>query len=598
MISRPDSRWVLAPLLAVAALATLPAMAGEDSVKAALVAARAALKRNDGIAAEAELNKALEGGVSRAYVAAWMGRAKLLQGDSHAARDWLAPRQFAPSMRGEGFRTLGELELGEGNLDAAGKAYDRALESMKGDSGLWVDIGRMRYRGGEQNKAIDAARQALRLDPQNVRALEFRGQLLRDSGGPAAALPYFARGLKLAPDDLPLLGEFAGSLGELGKGKAFLLTTRHMIKVDDRNAQAFFLQSVLAARAGNDDLARRLLWRTRDGLRGVPAVRLLQGVLDLRAGNNSTAVEAFDELSREQPDNARIRLLLAEALAQDGAYRELVERFADLADRADASPYLLTLVGRAQEALGDRASAARYLDRAAGPLPRSLVPRGESTGVEVLRARWMSDPDIVKNSIAFSRALLANGQVAEGVQVAERLRSNFPGAADLQLLAADSRFLARDHAGALALYRQSAAIRLSHPLLRRMIAAHLAMGQDVAARALLQSYFVQHPLDGEAAAMLAEEALTRKDWRRANDLFEHAMVQGGGQRDPRLLAGLALARLGLGDRNGAMSIASNAYLMQRMNGYSAFVLGQVLATMPGKQVAARQFLSKSAHMGI
>ena len=35
------------------------------------------------------------------------------------------------------------------------------------------------------------------------------------------------------------------------------------------------------------------------------------------------------------------------------------ERFAPYARRADASPYLLTLVGRAYEALGERALAAR-----------------------------------------------------------------------------------------------------------------------------------------------------------------------------------------------------------------------------------------------
>jgi tetratricopeptide (TPR) repeat protein len=597
MISRPDWRWTLTPLLAVAVLAW-PATAGEDGVKSALAAAQAALKRQDGIAAEVELDKALKAGASRGYVAAWMGRAKMLQGDIHAAREWLEPGQFAMAMRGEGFRTLGELELAQGNLEAAGNAYEQALVTMKGDSGLWVDIGRMRYRGGEQGKAIEASRQALRLDPKNVRALEFRGQLLRDSKGPAAALPYFAQGLKLTPDDLQLLGEYAGSLGELGKGKAFLVTTRRMIKVDDRNARAFFLQAVLAARAGNDDLARCLLWRTREQLRDVAATRLLQGILDLRAGNVSTASEAFDDLAREQPDNARMQMLLARSLAQDGAYRELVERFADLANRTDASPYLLTLVGRAHEALEDRASAARYLDRAAASLPRGLAPRGEETSIEVLHARWLSDPDIVRNSIAYSRALLADGRLVEGVQVAERLHGRFPGAADLQLLAADSRFLAGDHAGALALYRQSAAIRLSRPLLRRMIAAHLAMGQDGPARDLLKSYFLHHPLDGEAAAMLAEDALTRKDWRRANALFEHALDQGGGQHDPRLLSGLALARLGLGDREGAVSIASNAYLMQRMNGYSAFVLGQALAATPGKQASARMFLAKATRLGL
>ena len=57
----------------------------------------------------------------------------------------------------------------------------------------------------------------------------------------------------------------------------------------------------MAARAGNDNLARRLLWRTDGAYDEVPAGRLLAGILELRTGNAALAVDQFDALVRQQP---------------------------------------------------------------------------------------------------------------------------------------------------------------------------------------------------------------------------------------------------------------------------------------------------------
>ena len=48
---------------------------------------------------------------------------------------------------------------------------------------VWVEIGRLRYAGGEQVQAIAASARALEIGPDNIRALEFRAQLLRDAQG-------------------------------------------------------------------------------------------------------------------------------------------------------------------------------------------------------------------------------------------------------------------------------------------------------------------------------------------------------------------------------------------------------------------------------
>ena len=85
---------------------------------------------------------------------------------------------------------LGLLERLEGQLPGSRRwPMTRRSRSIARTRQLWVDIGRMRYGGGEQLLAMEAAEFALELAPDNIRALEFRAELVRDRDGPLAALP-------------------------------------------------------------------------------------------------------------------------------------------------------------------------------------------------------------------------------------------------------------------------------------------------------------------------------------------------------------------------------------------------------------------------
>src|SRR5690606_39172877 len=132
-------------------------------------------------------------------IAAPIGEAQMLQGNLALARNWLAPGQFAPGDQAYGFRMLGRLELGEGNLAAASLASERALRIDANSAALVREIVQLRYGAGEHVQAIAAVGQAVRLDPENVAALSFQGQIVRDGVGPVAALPWFARAHLLAP---------------------------------------------------------------------------------------------------------------------------------------------------------------------------------------------------------------------------------------------------------------------------------------------------------------------------------------------------------------------------------------------------------------
>lgn len=583
MIFTPERRFRLAAATVCTAVALIgTALAASPSEVAGYAAsAQAALRQGDGIAAEADLRRALDAGAGPAEVAAAMGDALLLQGANDKAREWLAPGRFARGQESYGWRTLGRLERNEGDLPAAGKAYDRALQFAPNDGALWVDIGRLRYAGGEQLQALDAANRALALAPADPRALEFRGQLIRDQFGLAAALPWFEAGLKRQPDDLALLGEYAATLGELGRAKEMLKATRHMLALDPGNARALYLQAVLAARAGKMDLARALLGRIGERMAGVPAAMLLRGALELQAGNPNLASDVLGRLVRMQPANEPARLLLARAAAAAGDTGQL---FPGQPDEAAGSPYLLTLQARAQEDQGRRELAAALLSRAsasaAGP-----APIAERQDVGILAADWAQAPERIGAGVPYVRKLIVAGNLALAGEVAEKLRQANPGSADAQAIAGDVQLLQHNPAGAIERYRTAARVRVTSDLVGRMALALDGTGQSAAADRLVETHLAGSPTELRLNRLAAGRAARRGDWPRARTLLEYLALAV--PRDPGLLGALAEARLRTGDKPAADQAAAAAYALRRgsaatTRGYAAAASGEIASLLNAK----------------
>ncbi|MCB2076596.1 MAG: tetratricopeptide repeat protein [Novosphingobium sp.] len=534
--------------------------------------AQAAIRRSDGIDAEIRLKEALKAGARREAVAAYMGEAYLTQGKPEDARKWLEPQQFTKATAATGFRALARLEMREGHLPEAGAAFDRAIAVKPDDADMWVEIGRLRYSGGEHQLALDAASYALEIDPANVRALEFQGQIVRDKFGLAAALPWFEAALKQDPKDIDVLGEYAATLGDLGRASEMLAVTREMLTIDKRNARAFYLQAVLAARAGDNRLARVLLNRAGDGVGNSPGAMLLDAILDIRSGSYMLAADKLGKLLKRQPANGRADELLARSLFLAGEHKAVVQRFSGMADKEGASPYLLTLVGRSFENLDDRARAAPYLDRAA------------MTGVSMNVAPVISGSRIGD--------LLASGNAAEADALASRnIRSN-PQSAGFRIAAGDVRLAMQDGEGALVEYRKAAEIRMPKSLILKMVAAYQLAGEEAKARALVEAHLRQYPLDSDVQWQAAQMALSALDWKRARLLLEH-MAKNGSGRDVSVLADLALARLRSGDAEAARDAALEAYRLQRSSPQAAETLGLVLATTGENPHSASALLAKA-----
>ncbi len=582
-------RKILAGLIAASLALATSGAAQSTASDAALAKGKRALDRGDGVGAEIAFKDALKSGASREAVAAGMGEALLDQNKREGARLWLGPAKFTPTEALRGMRMLSRLEIADGHLAAAGLALDRALAINGKSSEVWVDIAQLRYRGGEQVQAIDAVDRAIAADPANVRALEFRGLMVRDQFGPAAALPWFEAALLKAPNDGVILADYAASLGELGRARQMLAVTRRMIDLAAQTPKALYLEAVLAARAGNTSLARSLLNKAGPGAISSPAGLQLDGVLQLQAGNGSLATQSLGRLADMQPYNERAQLLFARALYANGQQAALVERFGMAARHEGASAYLLTLVGRSLEDLGRRDEAAQMLDRAAAARTAGLVLVAPSQNAIPGEA----DNRGYAAAIAV-RSQFANGRFDDAISIADQLRSDSPGMGAAEALAGDAYFARGRYALALERYGDAAQVRTDDALLARLVIAAALAGRRDAAAGKLEGYLGANPQSQTAVRLAADYAGSIGQWDRARMLLEHLRCNGRG-RDVRLLADLAYAQLRLGDGEAARATAAASWSLQRANPVTSQVWGAALLAEKKQSQLTSALLARAKH---
>ena len=420
----------------------------------------------------------------------------------------------------------------DGDLNDAGRLLDEAREIEPENPAVWVDIARLRFRGGEHIEALEAAEYALELGPDYAPALLLRAQFVRDAHGLTPSLVWFEAALEANPNDPVALGEYAATLGDAGYYAEMLGVTRALADISPKEPRVLYLKAVLAARAGNPVLAKSLVERSGLADAGVPSAMMLDALIDLQERNFDSAAKRLEALAGEQPGNSRVAELLARAYWLGGRDAELVERFAKAAERDEASPYLAMLVGRALERQGDRKAAAPYLQRAYQGRPSAWVALSGREGLPQPTTQM--------------RELVGSGNRAQARRLARQLEGQFSGSADIAVLSGDAALARRDYATALQLHRKAASVRQPWPLTKKIAAAYRLSGDSVAADLVLARHAIGEPRNTEALLVNAQQAAGRQDWLRVAVLLDNAIDLGAGN-DPILLELRSIAARELGE---------------------------------------------------
>ncbi|MEP3421107.1 MAG: tetratricopeptide repeat protein [Erythrobacter sp.] len=410
------------------------------------------------------------------------------------------------------------LAVANGNLPEAGQYYDQAREIEPENPGLWVDIARLRFRGGEHLTAIEAADYALELNPNYAPALLMRAQLVRDANGLSESLIWFEAAAIADPRNPEVLADYAATLGDLGRYQDMLSVVRQLADFAPTYPQVHYLQAVLAARAEDPVLASTLLIRSGLVNNGVPSALMLDAIVDLQQGAFDTAAETLEQLAARQPDNVRVNELYALSLWLGGRDRVIVDQFGQLAQSDDASPYLMMLVGRSLERMGQRERAIPFILKAR-----------EARG----RERIVLDSDAPNGvplppSTAQLRRLVEGENLSRARRAADQLIEELPQSGDIYALAGDTQLASGNAQAALERYSVAAQVRRSWPLTRKIIDAYREYGDELAAEVLLTRYIAGDPQNTDALLLLAESSAEREDWLRVAVLLDTAIGLGAG----------------------------------------------------------------------
>ncbi len=554
--------------------------------------AEVALHLFDGVTAKAELQRAEALGVDDGQITHLKAHALWLTGDLEQAEEMLTRSPIAREHLPYAYRILGRVQMARGDTDAASISFDEGLALAPDDSQLWTETGRLRIVISNQGGAIQALDRAVELDPANIRALELRGRMVRSQFGMLAALPWFERGLQIDPNDVPLLEEYGATLGEAGRYRDMLAQARKILTLDTKNARAFYMQSVIAARAGNYALARNLADKMAGPFGDLPAPQLLISVCDYELGNFNKAVDRLGPLLEAQPDNATVRLVLARALHRSGDHLAAWSMVAPLANRPDADNYSVRLAARIQEALGERGPAAAKLDAGMflnlsvnGPLPSA----SQTAAIADNAAR---NPGAAANVIPYIRLLLQQGRVDEARQRAGQLLNGNEGVAEAQLLVGDVETLAGNHAAAATAYEKARSVNFTADVLQRLVAAHRRAGSAEAASSSLQAYIGYNPNDPVAMRLWAFDLLDRQEWKAALPWL-YRLRQAIGPNDIALNANIARALSALGRHKEAIYTAQLAYYADPASFMATHIYGQALLAAKVRPKDARDLLRKA-----
>lgn len=554
------------------------------------VLARTYLALGDGVAAQGELQRAQDAGFDLGRARQLVAEAWLLQGDPKRALAEAA--KVEPRFGSYAMRIAARALAAQGRLPEAQAMLADVLRAANGNNdAAWADLGRVRQQSSDLGGAIAATERALAIDRGNVEALVLRGELVRGQYGLVAALPWFETALKVDPWRHDTLIQYAATLGEAGRYTEMLGATRRALAARPGSAQALYLQAVMAARAGNDDLARALLQRTGSALNGQPGPLLLAGALDYAAGGYQQAIDKWRSVLTQQPMNLQARRLLGAALLQSGDPKGALQVLRAIAVRGDADSYTLALVGRAFEQTGERDWAAKFLDRAAFPLIDPATPFGSDHGLDETRAAVDQRPDNPVAGVLYIRRLIANGDSRAALAEAQRLAMRYPGAPQAHLLVGDTLMQMGRIDEAAGAYRHAADLRFDEPTMLRVVDSLDRAGRRAQAATVLAVFLSQNPENATAQRLTGHWQIASGNWDAAIATLESLRGRIG-NRDAALLSELAFAYAGDGDADTARIYGAAAYKLAPLNPAAVDAFGWALF-QAGENDAALEVLTKA-----
>ncbi|MDJ0837131.1 MAG: tetratricopeptide repeat protein [Acidobacteriota bacterium] len=251
----------------------------------------------------------------------------------------------------------GKAAFGAKDYAGAAKEFAQAASALPNDTSSRVNLGTTLALLGKKQEAVDAFRDALRIDPNNVSANYNIGVLTLEAGRPDLAMPHLQKVVQLDPKDASSRMRLAGILKNMGRLQEAYGHYDMAAKLEPKNEDALIQRAYLLIQAGKNEEAMKVLaedWELNQNFGRLTHLyaRFLAACPVKSLRNGTKAVDLAQRVVNASPE-AEYLETLAMAHAQTGDCDKAVEVQTKAVEAAQA-------VNRQDQVSRMNAELARY----------------------------------------------------------------------------------------------------------------------------------------------------------------------------------------------------------------------------------------------
>jgi putative PEP-CTERM system TPR-repeat lipoprotein len=473
--------------------------------------------------AEAQLEKAIQFGITPKNARIPLARARLYQGNFQQILDTLtAIDTEEPGILAQILQLRGDALLGLSKFSEGCPLFNRSIQLDKSFSPAFMGRARCEYDTGQFDSAIASAKQATTLEPNRLESWYLLGDLYRARNQTDEALATYDHALKIKADDFDATAYKAMTLLSVKRSKEAEAEIKRLNEMRPQAVLAKYLKAYLLYQQGKNGEANSQLQQVLKDNPNNPQVQLLYGTINYALKNDEIALSSFNKVLGTT-DLPGTRLLLAATQLRMGVNADVIKTLAPLiAQGNDAKAFLLA--GQAMLNQGEIDRGIAYLNRA------SLLAPKDTT---------------IRSALAQNQLLTGNQQ---GINGLESIITDNPQDANAYLLLASAQSGKADFKGALATLQKMASAQPTNPLTYVLIGrVHLMQQNLAAARQAFERSLVVDTGFLPAVSALVNLDIQEKKPGQARERFKHILSKS--PNNLGALLGQANTALALGDQN-------------------------------------------------
>lgn len=501
-----------------------------DDAQARFMLASLALDMDDPLSAEKEARRALALKYPVEQALPVLGKSLTLQGKFQEALDETDKAQLNAAI----LTLRGHALLGLGKSDEAKRAFEAALAQQSGFGDALTGLARLAALEQDWTGGLRLVDEAIAKDAANVDAWQLKGDLLRATGKPEAAMAAYGQVLKIKPSHRTAHLEQAAlniAAKKFDVAQADIDAAR---KSTPGNFLVAYHQALLDFSRGKMKEAQTNLLKVNQAAPSYKPGVLLSGIVALNLGSLEQAENDLRKYVEWNPDSLQARKALASTLLKSGQGGEAQAILAPALKAATPDVAVLQMAGEAALLVRDFGKAGDYLTQAVKAEPgraashTSLgmvkLAQGDRAGgiVELQKALALAPSSMESSSVAV-RALIELGETDKAVAAIRTLEASHPASAELQVLKGNAYLAMKDPANARTAFNAALAANAAYfPATAGLVQLDLTAKKPAEARKRLETLLAKDGTSTEALTALAQLEIVQGNTPAATQWLEKA----------------------------------------------------------------------------